>query len=108
MVIPMQRFMIYITAWTRHTACVGALLAALVLTMVSVTAAEAKMNIQEVTSPGGIKAWLVESRQVPLIAMRFAFSGGAAQDTDGKEGIANFVSGMLDEGAGDLKSVDFQ
>lgn len=66
------------------------------------------MQIQQITSPGGVKAWLVESRQVPLIAMRFSFIGGAAQDPDQMEGLANFVSGMLDEGAGDLKSVDFQ
>ena len=66
------------------------------------------MQIQQITSPGGVKAWLVESRQVPLIAIRFSFIGGAAQDPDQMEGLANFVSGMLDEGAGDLKSVDFQ
>ncbi|MDX2205342.1 MAG: pitrilysin family protein [Hyphomicrobiaceae bacterium] len=66
------------------------------------------MKIQEVTSPGGIKAWLVEEHAVPLVAMRFAFDGGSAQDTAGREGVANFVAGMLDEGAGDLVSQDFQ
>ncbi len=104
----MQCFKTVLTAWARRIACVASLLIALIFTAGLAATAEAKMNIQEVTSPGGIKAWLVESRQVPLIAMRFAFSGGAVQDSDGKEGIANFVSGMLDEGAGDLKSVDFQ
>ncbi len=104
----MQSFTTASAAWGRRIACVACLLIAFILTMGSSTTAEAKMNIQEVTSPGGIKAWLVESRQVPLIAMRFAFAGGAVHDADGKEGIAHFVSGMLDEGAGDLKSVDFQ
>lgn len=66
------------------------------------------MDIQQVTSPGGIKAWLVESRHVPLIAMKFGFEGGAAHDPKGKEGLANFVSGMLDEGAGDMTSTEFQ
>ena len=66
------------------------------------------MTIQTVKSPGGITAWLVEAHEVPLIAMRFAFIGGAAQDPAGKVGSAHFLSGMLDEGAGDLKSVDFQ
>lgn len=66
------------------------------------------MTIQTVKSPGGITAWLVESRDVPLIAMRFAFIGGAAQDPAGKDGLAHFLSGMLDEGAGDIKSVAFQ
>lgn len=66
------------------------------------------MKIQEVTSPGGIKAWLVEERAVPLVAMRFAFEGGSAQDPAGKEGVANFLAGMLDEGAGNLTAQQFQ
>ena len=66
------------------------------------------MKIQEVRSPGGISAWLVEEHSVPLIAMRFAFSGGSAQDPDGKAGVANFLSAMLDEGAGDLDAAAFQ
>jgi zinc protease len=66
------------------------------------------MEIKRVTSPGGIEAWLVESHDNPLIAMRFAFRGGAAQDPAGKDGLAYFVSGMMDEGAGGLDSVRFQ
>ncbi|MFM1814911.1 MAG: hypothetical protein RLZ98_1606 [Pseudomonadota bacterium] len=69
---------------------------------------ERKMNIQEVKSPGGIKAWLVEDHSVPLFAMRFAFQGGNSQDPAGKEGTANFLSAMLDEGAGDLNAQAFQ
>src|SRR5215471_5713237 len=38
------------------------------------------MKIQEITSPGGLKTWLVEEHSVPLVAMRFAFEGGNAQD----------------------------
>jgi zinc protease len=66
------------------------------------------MKIQSVKSPGGIQAWLVEEHSVPLMAMRFVFDGGSAQDPAGKEGLANFLSGMLDEGAGDLTSTAFQ
>ncbi len=66
------------------------------------------MDIKEVKSPGGIEAWLVESHQVPLMALRFAFAGGSSQDPAEKAGVANFVSGMLDEGAGDLNAEQFQ
>jgi zinc protease len=66
------------------------------------------MKIQVVKSPGGITAWLVEERSVPLIALRFAFEGGTAQDPQGKEGLSNFLAGMLDEGAGDLTAKQFQ
>ncbi len=40
---------------------------------------------------------------MPMLAMRFAFEGGSSQDPAGKEGLANFVTAMLDEGAGDLE-----
>ena len=66
------------------------------------------MKIQQIKTPGGITAWLVEEHSVPLIAMRFAFEGGSAQDPAGKEGLANFLGGMLDEGAGDLNARQFQ
>lgn len=66
------------------------------------------MKIQTIKSPGGIEAWLVEEHAVPMMAMRFAFEGGSSQDPDGKEGLANFLSAMLDEGAGDLVSRQFQ
>ena len=75
--------------------------------MLAVPPAQA-MKIQTVKSTGGIEAWLVEEHSVPLIALRFAFEGGNAQDPSGKEGLANFLSAMLDEGAGDLTSSAFQ
>lgn len=63
---------------------------------------------QRVISPGGIEAWLVEERTVPLIAVNFAFQGGSTQDPVGKEGLANLLSTLLDEGAGDLDGQAFQ
>ena len=77
------------------------------LMAVSVGFAQA-IEIKEVTSPGGIKAWLVESKAIPLIAMEFSFEGGSAADPAGKEGTANFITGMMDEGAGDLSGEAFQ
>ncbi len=65
------------------------------------------MKIQEITTPGGIKALLIEEHTIPLMAMRFSFSGGATQDDVGKEGTANLLSVLLDEGAGDMKSSAF-
>jgi zinc protease len=50
----------------------------------------------------------VENHANPLIAMRFAFRGGAAQDPRAKEGLAYFISAMMDEGAGPLDAIAFQ
>jgi zinc protease len=74
---------------------------------VSFSAAYA-IEIKEVTSPGGIKAWLVENKDIPLIAMNFSFEGGSTSDPAGKEGTTHFMTGMMDEGAGDLDSAAFQ
>jgi zinc protease len=71
-------------------------------------AAALALEIKEVTSPLGLKAWLVEEPAVPLIAMSFSFAPGAAADPPGKEGLSHFLTGMLDEGAGDLDSAAFQ
>lgn len=65
-------------------------------------------NIERVVSPGGIEAWLVREPSLPLIAMNFAFLGGANQDPNDKPGVANMVTGLLDEGAGDLDTGAFQ
>ena len=65
-------------------------------------------TVQEVISPMGIKAWLVEDYTVPIVTMNVAFIGGAAQDPEGKAGLSNLLSGLLDEGAGDLDSRAFQ
>jgi len=88
----------------------GALIAALGLFILAffASAPANAMNIQKVVSSKGIEAWLVEDHTLPIIAMQFGFPGGAAQDPAGKEGTAYFVSGMLDEGAGDIKSAEFQ
>ena len=76
--------------------------------MPALKTAETKMNIQDIRSPGGISAWLVEEHSVPLLALRFVFDGGSSQDPAGKEGLANFLSAMMDEGAGDLDATQFQ
>ncbi len=64
-------------------------------------------RVQRITSPGGISAWLVEDYAVPLVALEFALIGGAAQDPQGKPGVANLLAGLLDEGAGPYDSDAF-
>lgn len=78
------------------------------LVLPAVVAARAEVRIQEVKSDKGITAWLVEDYAVPLVSMKFQFEGGSTQDPAGKEGLANLMTGLFDEGAGDLDSDDFQ
>lgn len=71
---------------------------------------EAKpLDIQEVKSPGGLTAWLVEDHSVPVIALSFAFKdAGSKNESVETQGLARMLSNTLDEGAGDLDSTAFQ
>ncbi len=92
------------TAFMRRSAAGFAIVCAVLLTV----AAQAAVNIQDVTSERGIRAWLVEDYSVPIISIRFSFKSGSTQDPVGKEGLANLMTGLFDEGAGDLTSDQFQ
>ena len=72
-----------------------------------ITAAARATTIERVVSEGGIEAWLVREPAVPMIAVDFAFVGGAAQDIAGKAGTAYLAAALLDEGAGDFDSQAF-
>jgi len=64
-------------------------------------------DIQKVVSDKGVEAWLIEDHSNSIVALDFAFKDGAASDPDAKAGLSNMVSGLLDEGAGDLDSQAF-
>src|ERR1700757_1035189 len=65
-------------------------------------------TIQEVTSQGGVKAWLVEDHKLPLIAIHFAFRGGVEEDPADKQGLTNLTMSLLTEGAGPYNAEEFQ
>ena len=67
-----------------------ALLAATTSLAAFVTPASAAAKVQRIVSPGGIEAWFVQDATVPLIAMEYAFSGGAALSRE----VAEFVDGL--------------
>jgi len=94
----------HISTFARRLACIAVVgLAALSVS----PAAHAATKIQHLVSPGGIEAWFVQDSTVPLVAMEYAFAGGATQDPVGKPGVGNLVADLLDEGSGDLDSKTF-
>ena len=66
------------------------------------------LEIQNVANDLGIDLWLVEDHANPIVSVAFGVKGGAAYDPVGKEGLAELASGLLDEGAGDITSEQFQ
>ncbi|MGX9352743.1 M16 family metallopeptidase [Shimia sp. W99] len=69
--------------------------------------AMAEIAIKEVTSPGGIKAWLVEEPSIPFMALEIRFKGGTSLDAPGKRGATNLMVGLLEEGTGELDAQGF-
>jgi zinc protease len=67
------------------------------------------VDIQEVVGEkSGVKAWLVQDRKLPIVAMQFAFRGGSEQDPADKQGLANLTMNALTEGAGTYTASAFQ
>src|SRR6476660_183438 len=83
------------------------LIAGAVLLSLAATPSHAAAKIQRLVTPGGIEAWFVQDATVPLIAMQYAFGGGADQDPADKPGVGTMDAGLLDEGAGELDSKTF-
>ncbi|WP_456388809.1 M16 family metallopeptidase [Profundibacter sp.] len=75
---------------------------ALMALMTLVATAQAEVKIQEITSPGGITAWLVEEHSIPFTSLEVRFKGGASLDAAGKRGAVNLMVGLLEEGAADM------
>ncbi len=67
------------------------------------------LDIQVVTSKGGITAWLVEDHTLPVLSFQFTIRDtGSAYDPEGRQGLAQLASNTLDEGAGKYDSQAFQ
>ncbi|EYD73003.1 M16 family metallopeptidase [Limimaricola hongkongensis] len=70
--------------------------------------ARAAIEIEEVTSPGGITAWLVEDHTIPFTALEIRFDGGTSLDDPDRLGAVNLMTGLLEEGAGEMDARAFQ
>ena len=69
--------------------------------------ARADIAIQDITTPAGINAWLVEEHSLPFTALEIRFRGGTSLDRPGKRGATNLMVGLLEEGSGDLDARAF-
>ena len=64
--------------------------------------------VKEITSPGGIKAWLVSDSTVPMIVLSAYWKGGVTSDPKGLQGATSMMTDMLTEGAGDMDAEAFK
>ena len=82
--------------------------AAAVAASIALAAPAAAIDVKQVRSPGGIKAWLVVDRTTPIISISFTWRAGSVYDRKGKGGTARLVASLLTEGAGDMNARTFQ
>ena len=68
----------------------------------------AAVEIMELVTPGGIAFWYVREPTLPIIAINVEFeNAGASTEPAGKEGLAYLTSVTMDEGAGEMRSLEF-
>ncbi len=60
------------------------------------------------TTPLGIKAWLVQDKSAPAVALSFSFAGGTASDPAGQSGVTELMATLLSDGAGPLSAQAFR
>jgi len=75
--------------------------------MVAALPVHAEIEIDEVTTPGGLDAWLVEDHSIPFVALEIRFRGGASLDAPDAQGATNLMVGLLEEGAADMTAQEF-
>ena len=66
------------------------------------------MKIAEVTTPLGLKAWLVEDPSSPVVSLSFSFDGGSARDSEAHKGLTSITATLLTDGAGPLDAQAFR
>ncbi len=81
--------------------------AAFAIALAAALPARAEVDIQEVTSPGGITAWLVEEHSIPFTALELRFRGGTSLDEEGARGATHLMAGLLEEGAAEMDAQEF-
>lgn len=91
------------TRLLRHLSPLAGLIAGAILALPAL----AGVSIQEVKTPGGLTAWLSESHDLPFVALEIYFGGGTSLDAPGKRGAVHLMTGLLEEGTGDLDSRGF-
>ena len=81
---------------------------ALVLGFALVASRAEAVEVKEVTTPLGLKAWLVEDSSAPVVALSFSFAGGSASDPEKQKGLTSLTASLLTDGAGPLDAQAFK
>jgi zinc protease len=89
------------------TPFISAIAGAALVIVGAMSPAFSEIDVQEITTEGGITAWLVEEHSIPFTALELRFKGGTSLDREGKRGEINLMMATLEEGAADLDAQGF-
>ncbi|MGE0716184.1 MAG: M16 family metallopeptidase [Alphaproteobacteria bacterium] len=92
----------------RASRLAGVVVALLLVTAATFLPSPVRAAVERVVSPGGIEAWLLTDRSLPILAISMSFRGGSAQDAAGRDGATDMMAQALTEGAGELDSEAFR
>ena len=81
---------------------------ALALGLALIASRAEAIEIKEVTTPLGIKAWLVEDSSTPVVALSFSFASGSTGDPETQKGLTSLTANLLTDGAGSLDAQAFK
>lgn len=63
--------------------------------------------VRPFTLKNGVRAYLVEQHELPIVSIDLNFDGGSMIDPDGKEGLASVCMAMLTEGTEQLDKIAY-
>jgi zinc protease len=66
------------------------------------------VDVEAITSPAGIEAWLVSDSTVPMIVLRAFWRGGSAIEPERLTGVTSVMTDMMTEGSGALDANAFK
>jgi zinc protease len=71
-------------------------------------AAAGAANVKNLDMGQNVQVWYAEDHTLPMIALTAALPAGSAYDPANKPGVAEFTADLLNEGAGNLTSQQYQ
>ncbi len=63
--------------------------------------------VKPFTLKNGVRAYLVEQHELPIVSIDLNFDGGSMTDPEGKEGLASVCMSMLTEGTEQLDKIQY-
>lgn len=62
--------------------------------------------IEKTKLSNGMEVWMVEQKELPIVALNLVIKTGSANEPDGKTGVANMMTSLMDDGTKNRSAVE--